>query len=36
MDGTGIGKVTVGEGDIKGRDGRGSSGGDNGKMLQSR
>lgn len=36
MDGTGIGKETGAEGDIIGRNGRASSGGDNGKMLRRR
>lgn len=36
MDGVGIEKETGGEGDIIGRNGRGSSGGDNGKMLRRR
>lgn len=36
MDGVGIEKETGGEGDIIGRNSRGSSGGDNGKMLRSR
>lgn len=36
MDGVGIGKETGGEGDIIGRNSRGSSGGDNGKMLRRR
>lgn len=36
MDGIGIGKEMGAEGDIIGRNGRESSGGDNGKMLRRR
>lgn len=36
MDGVGIGKETGGEGDTIEQNSRGSSGGDNGKMLRRR